>query len=257
MYDYGLAAELTGFNMDYGSCPVGGSSYCVGSPGSLVSGHSYSLELKINSGGGINQYAAYLDRVWMQLPLTLTPVVPTLVPSDTPTITDTPVPGTATATSTPTSTPVSIPGAQETAIPTSTECPGGCIVTALTAIPGLATRVTVDTSPFDPLKNLSLSRSSCQPFGYAQIPYPVIHGTPALGSTTPLSVTWTVPNTSTWNDSTPYSNTAIQPCAMVKEIPTVTWDITYWLSVLMLAIGYFLWLLGFVGRFSGDHSIDG
>ena len=176
--------------------------------------------------------------------------------------TATPLPGTPTETGTATDTPVSIPGAKETAIPTSTECPGGCIVTALTAIPGLSTRVTVDTSPFDPLKALSLSRSSCQPFGYAQIPYPVIHGTPAVGSTTPLSVTWTVPNTSTYYDGVIggdiiLTNTAVQPCAMVREIPPVTWDITYWLSVLMLAIGFILWLIGFVGRLSGDHSVNG
>ena len=259
--------SVTRVNINQDSCPVGGGTFCAMNVGEITGSTGYYFGPAINSGGGEDLWRLYIDNVWVGTSFTPTPV-PTGTTTSTPTASATsvipPATQTAIAALTLTSvapsftpTPVPIPGAMSTNIPTSTECPGGCAVAALTQIPGFATRVTVDTSPFDPLKALSLSRSSCQPFGYAQIPYPVIHGTPVFGSTTPLSVTWTVADTSTWNDSTPYSNTAIQPCAMVKEIPTVTWDITYWLSVLMLAIGYFLWLLGFVGRFSGDHSIDG
>jgi len=195
---------------------------------------------------------------------------PTVTNTSTPTGTPTPGPTTPPATLTEqakqtetavassfTPTPIPIPGAQETLIPTDTPCPGGCAVGQLTQVPGFATRVLVDTSPFSALEHLSLARSSCQPFGYVQIPVPVIHGTPALGSTTPLSFTWTAPVTHTWDDTNVFSNTALQPCAMVKEIPSFVWDFTYWLSVLMCAVGWFMWLIGFVGRLSGDETING
>jgi len=156
-----------------------------------------------------------------------------------------------------TTTPIPIPGAISTAIPSDTPCPGGCAVGQLTQVPGFATRVLVDTSPFSALEHLSLARSSCQPFGYVQLPVPVIHGTPALGSTTPLSFTWTAPVTHTWDDTNVFSNTALQPCAMVNEIPSFVWDLTYWLSVLMCAVGWFMWLIGFVGRLSGEETING
>jgi len=108
---------------------------------------------------------------------------------------------------------------------------------------------------------MSLTRSSCVPFGYLQIPVPHIIGTPAFGSTTPLSYTWTTPITGPWDNSIisgsiVLTNTALQPCGM-SEIPTFVWDLTYWLSVIMLAVGWFLWLIGFVGRLSGEETING
>jgi hypothetical protein len=114
--------------------------------------------------------------------------------------------------------------------------------------------ITVDTSPLSALDHLSLSRSSCTPFGYVQIPYPVITGTPALGQ--PLNFGWTVPVTHTWDNTNPITNTAIQPCAM-NSIPSYLWDTTYWGSVVAIAVVFFIWLIGFVGRLSGDHTING
>jgi hypothetical protein len=174
-------------------------------------------------------------------------------PSPTSTVTVTPTPGPS---GTPTLTPVPIPGAMSTGIPTSTECPGGCAVKAVTAIPGMATVVTVDTSPFSQLQHLSLARNGCTAFGYVQVPYPVIHGTPVLGSTTPLSVTWTLPVTHDWDNTEPFSNTAIEPCAM-SEIPTSLWDFTYWLSVFACSVVFIMWLIGLVGRLSGEETING
>jgi len=209
-------------------------------------------------------YVTYDD--WYVVPDT--PWTPGPTSTATPTSTVPPLTATAIAAVTQTfvassftPTPIPIPGAPETPIPTDTECPGGCAVAKLTAIPGMSTRVTVDTSPFDPLKNMSLTRSSCVPFGYLQIPVPHIIGTPAFGSTTPLSYTWTTPITGPWDNSIisgsiVLTNTAVQPCGM-SEIPTFVWDLTYWLSVIMLAVGWFLWLIGFVGRLSGEETING
>jgi len=218
---------------------TGGTQYRAGIYNALGSG---SVQVIINS-----------------MTFTLTPGLPTLTstPTSAPTATSIPTASPTAPTQTPTVTAIPIPGAQSTAIPTDTPCPGGCAVKQLTQVPGFATRVLVDTSPFSALEHLSLARSSCQPFGYVQIPVPVIHGTPALGSTTPLSFTWTAPVTHTWDDTNVFSNTALQPCAMVNEIPSFVWDLTYWLSVLMCAVGWFMWLIGFVGRLSGDETING
>ena len=234
------------------TCPISGNSWCVSSI-TVSNGTTYDFGPEVGASGITQSVTIYLDSVFVSS----SPNTPTVLPTSTTTVTNTPVPGTATQTSTPTQTPVPIPGAMSTNIPTATECPGGCAVAALTQIPGLSTRVTVDTSPFSPLENLSLARSSCAPFGFALVPVPHIIGTPAFGSTTPLSYTWTVPLTANWDDNHPYSNTAIQPCAMVNEIPPFIWDFTYWLSVLLLAIGWFLWLIGFVGRLSGEETING
>src|SRR6185312_1549543 len=162
------------------TCIVGSGNWCVYDLGSVTSGVSSTFNIQ-QSGGGpqSTENLIYLDNVWVQLAGTATPATP-IPPTSTPTLT--PVPGTSTPTQTPTQTPVPIPGAMSTNIPTATECPGGCAVAALTQIPGLSTRVTVDTSPFSPLENLSLARSSCAPFGFALVPVPHIIGTPAFGS---------------------------------------------------------------------------
>ena len=236
------------------SCAVGSGAFCTVAVGTVTSGVSTSFLLQSYDGANSN----WADSLYIKTTF-VSSTSATFTPTNSPTTTSTltPAPGTSTPTPTPTQTPVSIPGAMSTNIPTATECPGGCAVAQLTQIPGLSTRVTVDTSPFSALSHLSLARSSCAPFGFAQIPYPHIIGTPAYGSTTPLSYTWTVDMTSTWNDTNIYSNTAIQPCAMTHEIPTLVWDFTYWLSVVILAVGWFLWLIGFVGRLSGEETING
>jgi len=227
---------------------------CVHNPGQQIStnvtgGSTYQVWITL----GTSIVGTHIDNVTFTYGAGVNTATPTSTPTGTATGTATP-PG---PTSTPTQTPLPIPGAQSTPIPTDTPCPGGCAVGQLTQVPGFATRVLVDTSPFSALEHLSLARSSCQPFGYVQIPVPVIHGTPALGSTTPLSFTWTAPVTHTWDDTNVFSNTALQPCAMVKEIPSFVWDFTYWLSVLMCAVGWCMWLIGFVGRLSGDETING
>lgn len=251
---YVCATACFDMNGNYVSCPAGGSSYCIMNLGAVTASTSstFSLQLFRGSSSPDDSFYIVINNVWVGSSSTPTPV-----PSATTTVTSTPAPGTSTPTYTPTLTPVPIPGAMSTAIPTDTECPGGCVVAQLTAIPGVATRFTVDTSPFSPFTSLSVSRSSCAPFGFVQIPYPVIHGTPALGSTNPLSITWTIPATSTWDDTHPFSNTAIQPCAMVNEIPSSIWDMTYWLSVFFLAVVFIMWLIGYVGRLSGDETING
>lgn len=246
---YGVYDSGCGYNSD----PT--SPMCVIDLGTVTSGST--VDIGIGEEGSLGNWdngQMYILDTW----------VSTSTSDDTPT----PAPATATITgtipptSTPTITPVPIPGAMSTAIATSTECPGGCAVAALTDVPGIATRITVDTSPFSPFTSLSLARSDCKPFGYVQIPYPVIHGTPALGSSIPLSVTWTAPVTHDWDNSNPYSNTAIQPCAMdvinyINGTPTHIWDLTYWMSVLAIAIVFIMWLIGFVGRLSGDETING
>jgi hypothetical protein len=240
------------------------------STATLTLGHvtagSHVLSIRAHQGSiGIAEYIMSSFTFTPDSPWT---PAPTSTATSTPAATGTPTlaPSTATAAaqltltaiaSSFTPTPIPIPGQQETAIPTDTECPGGCAVAQLTQIPGLSTRVLVDTSPFTALQHLSIARSDCAPFGYVQIPMPVIHGTPALGSTIPLSYTWTAPVTHTWDDTHIFSNTALQPCAMVNEIPTFVWDLTYWLSVIMCAVGWFMWLIGFVGRLSGDETING
>lgn len=241
-----------------GTCLTTGGSYCFLNLGSVTNGTGYSFGITANHVGTSGQNFIMV-KVFVS---TSGSTTPTAVPTFTPTVTSTPVPGTTTNTPVPSDTPVPIPGAMSTAIATSTECPGGCAVAALTDVPGIATRITVDTSPFSPFTSLSLARSDCKPFGYVQIPYPVIHGTPALGSSIPLSVTWTAPVTHDWDNSNPYSNTAIQPCAMdvinyINGTPTHIWDLTYWLSVLAIAIVFIMWLIGFVGRLSGDETING
>jgi len=242
-------------------CDVGSSVYCLVNLGPTVSGTTYQFGFA-DDHVGTSGYDAVLHAVFVSS----TGASPTPAPTFTVTATPTLAASTATAAaqmtltavaSSFTPTPIPIPGTQETLIPTDTPCPGGCAVKQLTQVPGFATRVLVDTSPFSALEHLSLARSSCQPFGYVQIPVPVIHGTPALGSTTPLSFTWTAPVTHTWDDTNVFSNTALQPCAMVNEIPSFVWDLTYWLSVLMCAVGWFMWLIGFVGRLSGDETING
>lgn len=249
------------YSTQSGTCTLTG--YPTSPPGNIpctsiftgaTSGDNFEFDMTEGAGSTIQ---IYLDDVWMSAGGSLTPF-----PTSTATFTSTPVPGTATNTAIPTDTAIPIPGAMSTAIATSTECPGGCAVAALTDVPGIATRITVDTSPFSPFTSLSLARSDCKPFGYVQIPYPVIHGTPALGSSIPLSVTWTAPVTHDWDNSNPYSNTAIQPCAMdvinyINGTPTHIWDLTYWLSVLAIAIVFIMWLIGFVGRLSGDETING
>lgn len=222
--------------------------------GTAVAGLPYTFQiLEQNSIGA--QHEWLLQDAWVQ-PTGGTPGTGTPTLSPTVTSTPTPVPGTSTDTPVPTDTPIPIPGAMSTNIPTSTECPGGCAVKALTAIPGLSTVTTVDTSPFSQLQHLSLARNGCTAFGYVQIPMPVIHGTPALGMTNPLSVTWTLPITHDWDNTHPYSNTAIEPCAM-DEIPTSIWDFTYWLSVFGAATVWIMWMIGLVGRLSGDETING
>jgi len=247
-------------------CTVGGSTYCVSSLGTVTAGVPDFFAIQEGPQGccaGSTHLSEWVfDNFWVGI----SGSTPTPAPGVTATTTPTVPASTATAqaqmtltaiASSFTPTPIPIPGAQETLIPTDTPCPGGCAVGQLTQVPGFATRVLVDTSPFSALEHLSLARSSCQPFGYVQIPVPVIHGTPALGSTTPLSFTWTAPVTHTWDDTNVFSNTALQPCAMVNEIPSFVWDFTYWLSVLMCAVGWFMWLIGFVGRLSGDETING
>lgn len=232
-----------------------GSVSSIFNLGSVTAGNTYTINFGESFTDGGNGHFN-ITNIWVGGSSTNTPA-----PTYTVTTTPTPAPGTSTNTATPTLTPVPIPGAMSTNIPTATECPGGCAVAKLTAVPGMATVVTVDTSPFSPLKSLTLTRSTCAAFGYAQIPMPHIIGTPAYGSTTPLSYTWTVPITGPWdnsivNGSIVLTNTAIEPCAM-SEIPSFVWDLTYWLSVLMLAVGWFLWLIGFVGRLSGEETING
>lgn len=240
--------------IDTGSCPVTGSTWCSATVGTVTSGVSSTFSIQVVSGtsGNDDGVSLSINNIFVSSSAN----TPTPAPTDSPTstftatITPTPLPGT------PTNTPVPIPGAMSTNIPTATECPGGCAVTALTAIPGMATITTVDTSPFSQLQHLSLSRNGCTAFGYVQIPYPVIHGTPALGTTNPLSVTWTLPITHDWDNTNPYSNTAIEPCAM-NEIPTSLWDFTYWFSVFAIATVFIMWLIGFVGRLSGEETING
>lgn len=255
----GAPGTLYGFdNSGCSSVSGPGNPMCITNLGTASAGVPVEIGLgATDSLGNFSNTRFYIDRTW----------VGSSTPPDTETVTDTPVLtstpiGTATNTPVPSDTPVPIPGAMSTAIATSTECPGGCAVAALTDVPGIATRITVDTSPFSPFTSLSLARSDCKPFGYVQIPYPVIHGTPALGSSIPLSVTWTAPVTHDWDNSNPYSNTAIQPCAMdvinyINGTPTHIWDLTYWLSVLAIAIVFIMWLIGFVGRLSGDETING
>lgn len=235
------------------SYTLGGTSFCDMDTGvHVTSGIPVDFGIGTLAGGNVqSQSIIYMNNVWVGPPGG--PATPVPV---TDTATSTPLPGTATNTPIPTDTLVPIPGAQSTAIATSTECPGGCAVTALTAIPGLATITTVDTSPFSQLQHLSLARNGCTAFGYVQIPYPVIHGTPILGSSNPLSVTWTLPITHDWDNTNPYSNTAIEPCAM-NEIPTFVWDFTYWLSVFAFSVVFIMWLIGFVGRLSGEETING
>lgn len=181
------------------------------------------------------------------------------------TITDTPTPqpGTATPTGTatppPTNTPLPIPGAKETAIPTDTPCPRGCAVAKLTAVPGaLETALPINTSPFTPLENLSLSRSACTAFFTAAIPMPHVIGTPVYGSTTPLDITWTLPTSGTTgiSSTSPISATgaaAFQPCAD-PAIPMWVWDLTYWGSVLMTFIAFTMWIITVVARLSGNRD---
>lgn len=261
--------------LDPSSCSTvnGTGPFCTVELGPVVAGSTYNLGtfyLTCNLGNTCGWFG-YIADTWVGTSSGTATPGPTNTVTGTPTSTATFAPETATAvagltetaiasSATPTSIPV--PGAMSTAIATSTECPGGCAVAALTNVPSIATRITVDTSPFSPFTSLSLARSDCKPFGYVQIPYPVIHGTPALGSSIPLSVTWTAPVTHDWDNSNPYSNTAIQPCAMdvinyIDGAPTHIWDLTYWLSVLAIAIVFIMWLIGFVGRLSGDETING
>jgi hypothetical protein len=238
--------------IDSSSCTMSSGTFCTAHfTSNVISGVSTSMNIA-EWGGGVNSTDFRIDNMW----ISSTGNTPTPAPTGTDTVTPTPVPGTPTDTPIPTDTLVPIPGAMSTGIPTSTECPGGCAVSALTAIPGLATITTVDTSPFSQLQHLSLARNGCTAFGYVQIPMPVIHGTPALGTTNPLSVTWTLPITHDWDNTHPYSNTAIEPCAM-DEIPTFVWDFTYWLSVFGAAVVWIMWMIGLVGRLSGDETING
>lgn len=227
----------------YTACPVTGSVDCVIAVGSVASGGTtdFSVRMAPVSPGATGLYLALdIDRVWVGT----TADTPTAAPTSTSTITVEP-----------TNTPLPNPFGSSTPVPSDTECPGGCAVTELTQVPGVQTQITVDTSPFSPLLHLSLARSPCTPFGYVQIPYPVITGTPALGQ--PLNFGWTAPITHTWDDTHLITNTAIQPCAMVGEISPYVWDFTYWGSGVGLAIVFTLWLIGWVGRLSGDHTIDG
>lgn len=254
-----VGTSPTEVNLDQTGCAYLSVTYCTISViAGVVSGDSYDFGPIGQTGDSTERaWFFYIDNVWVSpTGSTLTPVPATATVTGTPTNTSTPVPGTPTNTPIPSDTPIPIPGAMSTAIATSTECPGGCAVTALTAIPGMATRVMVDTSPFSQLQHLSLARNGCTAFGYVQIPYPVIHGTPVLGSPDPLNVTWTLPVTHDWDNTNPYSNTAIEPCAM-DEIPTSIWDFTYWLSVMGCSIVFIMWLIGFVGRLSGDETING
>lgn len=256
-----LRYQATGINLSAniianGTTRAPSGTLTTASFGTVTAGTPVTVSLQVNNTDGAHAWW-YIATAFVSSSSN----TPTPVNTNTSTATATIVPGTSTRTFTPTLTPVPIPGAQETAIPTDTECPGGCAVQQLTAIPGMATIVRVDTSPFDPLKNLSLTRSTCAAFGYAQIPYPHVIGTPAYGSTNPISYTWTTDITGPWdnsivNGSIVVTNTALQPCAM-SEIPTFVWDLTYWLSVIVMAVGWFLWLIGFVGRLSGEETING
>jgi hypothetical protein len=186
---------------------------------------------------------------------------PSSTPTVTSTLTETPtgVPGTATATPTTTSTPPDIPGAISTAVATDTPCPNGCAVAKLTGVPAaIKTALPIDTSPFTPLENLSLARSSCAPFFNAFVPIPVVHGTPVYGSTTPFDVTWVVPvsGTTDLSGTSPISgtgNAVFQPCAQ-KGIPTWVWDLTYWGSVLFTFVAFTLWIVSVVARLSGNND---
>jgi hypothetical protein len=257
-----IAIQLSGGSLQYLCGLDTGTDHCSGvlDLGPVTSGGNYQISMISCNASTCTTYNTFeylvkLDNVYVQA----VGASPTW--TNTPTVTGTATsgvtPGTVTSTPTPSLTPIPIPGAMSTDIPTATECPGGCVVTQLTAIPGMATRVTVDTSPFSPFTSLSLARSTCAPFGYVAIPYPVVHGTPAYGSTTPLSVTWTVPITAPWDDTHPFSNTAIQPCAMLNEIPSTVWDFTYWFTVFAIAVVFIMWLIGFVGRLSGEETING
>lgn len=236
-------------NQFTGQTPGGLGQEATINLGPVSAGVTYTWYMRTAATDGLNA-TVHISDIWVGS------TGGTPLPTVSPTATYTPVPGTATNTGTPTLTPVPIPGAMSTSIPTSTECPGGCAVAALTSIPALATRVMVDTSPFSQLQHLSLARNGCTAFGYVQVPYPVIHGTPALGSTTPLSITWTLPVTHDWDNTQPFSNTAIEPCAM-SEIPTFVWDFTYWLSVFACSVVFIMWLIGVIGRLSGDENING
>lgn len=257
---FGLSGISSITNNFSGQGPGGLGQVATINMGSVTAGSTYTWFMTTASADGWHS-VVHISDVWVGPPSGGSPV-PTA--SSTTTATIAPATLTAVAASTLTAvagsftpTPVPIPGAPETPIPTSTECPGSCVQAELTQVPGVATRFTVDTSPFSAFTSLSVARSSCAPFGFVQIPYPVIHGTPALGSTNPLSITWTIPATSTWDDTHPFSNTAIQPCAMTNEIPSFVWDMTYWLSVFFIAVTYLFWLLGYVGRLSGEETING
>jgi hypothetical protein len=43
----------------------------------------------------------------------------------------------------------------------------------------------------------------------------------------------------------------------MDEIPTFVWDFTYWLSVFGAAVVWIMWMIGLVGRLSGDETING
>jgi hypothetical protein len=242
---WGVNTTLT--NLTYGSCEVGSANWCDAVIGTVTGGSSVTFSFLNHSGTTESALFIYIGNIFVSSSAD----TPTPAPA---TGTPTPAPGTSTLTPVPSDTDVPIPGAMSTNIPTATECPGGCAVKALTAIPGMATRTMVDTSPFSALTHLSMARSSCAPFGYVQIPYPVITGTPIMGE--PLNFGWTVPVTHTWDNTNPLSNTAIQPCAM-SEIPSSLWDFTYWFSVFGIATVFIMWLIGLVGRLSGEETING
>jgi hypothetical protein len=44
---------------------------------------------------------------------------------------------------------------------------------------------------------------------------------------------------------------------MLNEIPSTVWDFTYWFSVFAIAVVFIMWLIGFVGRLSGEETING
>lgn len=242
---WGINGNTT--SLTYGSCDVGSANWCDAVLGTVTAGTPVAFSWLNHTGSTESALWVYIGNIFVSSnSSTPTPAPPT----NSPTETNTPVGPTYT----PTITPIPIPGAMSTNIATATECPGGCAVSQLTSVPGIATRLAVDTSPFSPFLNLSLSRSPCTPFGYVTIPYPVLTGTPVLGM--PLQYGWTVPVTHTWDNTNPLSNTAIQPCAM-NEIPSFIWDFTYWLSVLFGAVTWIMWLLGVIGRLSGEETING
>lgn len=223
---FGPAAGAQIFTaFDATSCPASGTSYCLMSPGAVVVGNNYTIDMSYSLS---TYYSAYvvISQIWVQPSGT-----PTVPASATGTVTNTPVPGT------PTDTPYPIPGASLTPYPTPTPCSGGaCAVEDSTQIPSaIDTVVGIDTSPLTPLELLSVGRTSCQSFGAIPLVEPHLYGTPIYGSSNPISITWTVPAT----------GTQFQPCAD-PNFSSAWWDTMWNLSILVAVVCWIGWLIHWV-----------